>query len=40
MTTPLIIRQELTDALQVDLIGPTGPLGDHKELLTQTPSRW
>jgi len=40
MTTPLDVRQELVDALQLDLIGPTGPLGNHKELLTQTPSRW
>lgn len=40
MSTPLEVRQELVDALQIDLVGPTGPLGDHKEVLTQTPSRW
>ena len=40
MTSPLEVRQELVDALQLDLIGPTGPLGNHKEVLTQTPSRW
>jgi len=40
MTSPLEVRQELVDALQVDLVGPTGPMGNHKEVLTQTPSRW
>jgi hypothetical protein len=30
----------LLDALQVDLIGPSGPLGDHREVLPQAPSRW
>ena len=40
MTTPLEVKGSLVDALQLDLIGPTGPLGNHKELLTQTPSRW
>jgi hypothetical protein len=40
MTSPLEVRQELVDALQLDLVGPTGPLGNPKELLTQTPSRW
>lgn len=40
MTSPLEIRSELVDALQIDLIGPTGPLGDHQEVLPQTPSRW
>ncbi len=38
--TPLAIRESLVDALQLDLVGPTGPLGNHKELLPQTPSRW
>ena len=33
------IRQELVDALQLDLIGPTGPLGNHKELLTKAEHR-
>lgn len=36
----LEVRSELVDALQLDLIGPTGPLGNHKEVLPQTPSRW
>ena len=40
MTSPLEVRQELVDALQLDLIGPSGPLGDQKETLTQMPSRW
>lgn len=40
MTSPLEVRQELVDALRLDLTGPTGPLGNHNELLTQTPSRW
>jgi hypothetical protein len=40
MTSALEVREELIDALQLDLIGPTGPLGNHKEVLTQTPSRW
>ncbi|MDA1053364.1 MAG: hypothetical protein O3C40_23185 [Planctomycetota bacterium] len=40
MRSALEVREELVDPLQLDLIGPTGPLGDHKELLTQTPSRW
>lgn len=38
--SPLEVRRELVEALQVDLIGPTGPLGDHNEVLPQTPSRW
>jgi hypothetical protein len=38
--SPVEVRRELVDALQLDLIGPTGALGDHKELLSQAPSRW
>lgn len=38
--TPSDIRRNLVDALQIDLIGPTGPLGNHNEVLPQTPSRW
>lgn len=34
------VREELVDALQLDLIGPTGPLGNHGEILPQPPSRW
>ena len=37
---PLDVRESLVDAIQLDLVGPTGPLGNHKELLTQSPSRW
>ncbi|TVS21127.1 MAG: hypothetical protein EA424_00470 [Planctomycetaceae bacterium] len=39
-STPLDVRRELVDALQLDLIGPTGPLGNHQEVLPQAPSRW
>lgn len=38
--TPVEFRGNLIEALQIDLIGPTDALGDHKELLPQTPSRW
>ena len=34
------VREWLIDVLQIDLIGPTGPLGNHNEVLPQTPSRW
>ncbi len=34
------VRSEIASALQIDLVGPTGSLGNHKEVLTQTPSRW
>jgi hypothetical protein len=37
---PIQVRASLLDALQVDLIGPSGPLGDHREVLPQAPSRW
>ena len=42
MTTieSLNVRRKLVEALQLDLVGPTGPLGNHKEILPQTPSRW
>ncbi len=39
-TSPLEVRGELIDALQLDLIGPIGRLGNPKEILPQTPSRW
>ena len=39
-TLPLEVRCNLIDTLQIDLIGPTGPLGNHNEILPQTPSRW
>lgn len=34
------VRATLVDALQLDLIGPTGPLGNHNEVLSQSPLRW
>ena len=37
-TSPLQVRRELVDALHIDLVGPTGPLGHHHEVLPQTPS--
>jgi hypothetical protein len=39
-TSPVDVRRDLVDALQLDLIGPTGALGNHKEVLPQAPSRW
>ena len=36
-TLPLEVRCHLIDALQIDLIGPTGPLGNHNEILPQPP---
>src|ERR1700742_2319965 len=39
-TSPVEVRHDLVDALQIDLIGPTGLLGNHNEILPQTPSRW
>jgi hypothetical protein len=39
-TEPIQIRTSLLDTLQVDLIGPSGGLGDHCELLPHAPSRW
>jgi hypothetical protein len=37
-TSLLQVRRELVDALHIDLVGPTGPPGDHHEVLPQTPS--
>ena len=34
------VRHQLVDVLQLDLIGPTCALGDHAEILPQSPSRW
>lgn len=34
------VRASLLDALQVDLIGPSGPPGGHCEVLPIAPSRW
>lgn len=36
---PIQARESLLDALQVELIGPSGALGDYRELLPQPPSR-
>ena len=37
---PVNVRGELTETLQLDLIGPLGSLGDPKEVLRQRPSKW
>lgn len=34
------IRGKLVDALRLDLVGPSESLGDAKEVLPQSPSRW
>src|SRR5438445_10843355 len=34
------IRGKLVDALRLDLVGPSDVLGDAKEVLPQSPSRW
>jgi hypothetical protein len=34
------VRSELIDALRLDLVGPTGSLGNPTEALFQAPSRW
>jgi hypothetical protein len=39
-TEPIQVRASLLDALQIDLIDPSGGLGDHRELLSQAPLRW
>jgi hypothetical protein len=36
-TLPLEVRRNLIDALQIDLIGPTGPLGNHKRFCRRHP---
>ena len=38
--TSVDIRNELVSALQLDLVGPHGGLGDVAETLPQSPSRW
>jgi hypothetical protein len=37
---PIQVLASVLDALQVDLIGLSGPLGDHREVLPQAPSYW
>ena len=34
------VRGKLVEALELDLVGPTGELGDPAEILSQSPSRW
>ena len=34
------VRSKLIDALRLDLVGPSDTLGDAKEALPQSPSRW
>ena len=38
--TSVQVREKLVDALRLDLIGPSDTLGDAKEALPQSPSRW
>ncbi len=38
--SPVQVRQQLTNSLLLDLVGPTGPIGDHNETLSQQPSKW
>jgi hypothetical protein len=38
--SPLEVRAGLVDAMRLDLIGPSGALGDPREVLPQPPSRW
>lgn len=38
--TPVEVRSQLVDALQIDLVGPTTKVGNASEALTQGPSRW
>ena len=37
---PVHIRQQLVDALRLDLVGPEEGLGDGNEILSQRPSSW
>ena len=37
---PTDVRSQLIDALRLDLVGPTGTVGDPSEILPQAPSRW
>ncbi len=38
--TPVEVRRELTNALNLDLVGPDDGLGSPSEVLSQAPSRW
>lgn len=39
-SSSLEVRGDLIAAMQLDLIGPSGNLGDPREVLSQPPSRW
>ena len=39
-TKSVEVRSKLVDALRLDLVGPSDSLGDVKEVLPQSPSRW
>ncbi|MFK7817307.1 MAG: DISARM system helicase DrmA, partial [Planctomycetaceae bacterium] len=39
-TTPVQIRENLLDALRLDLVGPEPGLGNNTEVLDKNPSRW
>ncbi len=38
--TPVDVRRELSNALNLDLVGPGDGLGSPSEVLSQAPSRW
>src|SRR3954471_24707697 len=38
--TPVQVRSQLIDALQIDLVGPNSTVGAASEVLQQAPSRW
>lgn len=40
MPTSVEVREELVDALRLDLVGPMGSLGTPTETLPQAPSKW
>ena len=40
MNLPNDVREEITKSVLLDLIGPTGAIGDHRETLSQQPSKW
>src|SRR5258708_40183600 len=38
--TSVEVRSKLVESLELDLVGPRPGLGDAKEILSQSPSRW
>lgn len=40
MKIPKEVREQLTESLVLDLVGPTGAIGNHSEVLSQQPSKW